>query len=58
MMKRELYYRHLKTGEVACRIDVTGKSERTIERFMRGMLINKSDDWVVCDTADDEEQPA
>lgn len=58
MMKRELYFRHLETGEEAGRFDVTGKSEREIERIMRGMLINKHDDWVACDTADEEDEPA
>lgn len=54
MGKRELFYRNMETGEEAGRFDVTGHSERSIERIMRGMLINKGDDWVVCDTEDDD----
>lgn len=40
------------TGEVARRVDVTGRSDREVERCMRGMLINIGDRWFVRDTAD------
>ncbi len=53
MTKRELYFKNYKTGEVSGRFDVSGKSERKIERCMSGMLINKHDDWLVMDSADD-----
>ncbi len=53
MAKRELYYRNYKTGEIGRRVDVTGRSERQVETCLRGMLINKHDDWLVHDTADD-----
>lgn len=56
-MKRELYFKNYKTGEVSGRFDVTGKSERQIEQCIRGMLINKHDDWIVFDTADEPQSP-
>lgn len=49
---RHLEYVHLQTREVAQRVDVTGRSEREVERCLRGMLINISDDYFVRDTAD------
>lgn len=52
-MKRELYFQHMDTGEIGKRVDVTGRSEREVERCLRGMLINMHGDWVVRDTADD-----
>lgn len=42
----------LDTGEIARRVEVTGNSERQVERTMRGMLINLGDRWFVRDTAD------
>ena len=57
MSKRELYFKNYKTGEVSGRVDVTRRSEREIERVMRGMLINKHDDWLVHDTNDDPLTP-
>jgi hypothetical protein len=40
MAKRYLQFENWRTGEVANRIDVTGKSEREIEKLETGMLIN------------------
>ena len=49
--KREILVKHIKTGEVVKRIDVTGKSEIHIERCMRGMLINMNqEDYRIEDT--------
>jgi hypothetical protein len=45
---------NLDTGEVARRVEVTGRSERHVERMLRGMLINLGDRWFVRDTADAE----
>lgn len=56
--RRYLQFVHAQTREVARSIDVTGKSEREIEKIERGMLINIGDDWFVNDTACDEEEPA
>lgn len=42
------------TGQTARRIDVTGKSERDIERTLRGMMINMHEDWLVRDSAWDD----
>ena len=39
-MKRELQIKEILTREVVDRVDVTGKSESTVERIERGMLIN------------------
>lgn len=50
--KRYLEFVNFKTGEVGQRVDVTGQSERQVGRCLRGMLINKHDDWFVRDTAD------
>lgn len=52
---RYLQFRNMKTGETARRIDVTGRSEREIERIMRGMLINIDEDWIVDDIDDDQD---
>lgn len=49
--KREILVKHIKTGEVVKRIDVTGKSESHIERCMMGMLINMNqEDYRIEDT--------
>lgn len=56
--KRELYFKNYKTGEIGQRVPVTGYSERQVERCLRGMLINKHDDWLVIDTADDALPPS
>jgi len=53
MSKRELYFKNYKTGEVSGHVNVTGRSEREVERCMLGMMRNKHDDWLVMDTADD-----
>ncbi len=37
---REILVKHIKTGEIVKRIDVTGRSENHIEKCMLGMLIN------------------
>ena len=58
MSKRELYFKNYKTGEISGRVDVSRLSESQIERCMCGMLINKHDDWLVLDTADDALAPA
>jgi len=55
-MKRELYFQHMDTGEIGHRVDVTGQSERQVEKCLRGMLINMHGDWVVMDTADTDIQ--
>lgn len=55
MTERYLEFYNPKTGETSNRIDVTGKSERQIERCLRGMLINIHDDWLVRDSAWDAE---
>lgn len=48
---REILVKHIKTGEVVKRIDVTGRSENYIERCMRGMLINMNqEDYCIEDT--------
>ena len=49
--KREILVKHIKTGEIVKRIDVTGQSERNIELYMRGMLINMNqEDYRIEDT--------
>jgi len=49
--KREILVKHIKTGEVVKRVDVTGQSENQIERCMRGMLINMNqEDYRIEDT--------
>lgn len=54
-MKRYLQFVNRRTDERAenpGKIDVTGKSEREIERIERGMLRNIGDDWYVDDFKD------
>ena len=54
--KRELIIKRFSDGEIASRMDVTGKSERTIERIMAGALINmNTDEWCIYDTDWDED---
>jgi len=51
MEKREILVKHMKTGEIVNRVDVTGQSEINIERCMRGMLINMNqEDYRIEDT--------
>jgi hypothetical protein len=50
MSERELYFQNTKTGEISGRVDVSGRSQREVDRCIRGMLINKHDDWLVRDT--------
>lgn len=46
--KTYLQVRNFATGEIATKVDVTGKSERAIERIERGMLMNmNTDEWCV-----------
>jgi hypothetical protein len=54
-MVRELIVKNWKTGEVATRIDVTGKSERHIERVEMGLIMKCDLDagWNVYDSAVD-----
>jgi hypothetical protein len=49
--RRYMEFVNMKTGEVSNRVDVTGQSDRQVERCLRGMLINIGDDWFVRDTA-------
>lgn len=53
MNERFLEFVHKHSGEVSSRVDVTGQSDRQVEKCMRGMLINIGDDWFVRDTLDD-----
>lgn len=49
--KREILVKNIKTGETVKRVDVTGKSERMIERCMMGMLTNMNqEDYRIEDT--------
>ncbi len=49
--KREILVKRIKTGEIVSRVDVTGQSERNIDRCMMGMLINMNqDDYRIEDT--------
>lgn len=54
--KRYLEFVHWATGEVSTRVDVTGQSERQIEKCMRGMLINIGEGWGVRDTGDPNDE--
>jgi hypothetical protein len=42
--KRELQVVEIATREVVSRVDVTGKSDNSIDRIERGMLINMDTD--------------
>ena len=53
----DLIVRNLETREEIHRVDVTGRSERSIERVMSGMLINMSPDYFIDDSEAYEEQP-
>ena len=49
--KREILVKNIKTGEVVKRVDVTRQSEKNIERYMLGMLINMNqEDYRIEDT--------
>ncbi len=51
--KRELLIKEIATREIVERVDVTGKSDRDIERITRGMLINMDRDrFYVGDSAE------
>lgn len=47
---RYLIVRSLKDGAPVHTVDVTGKSDREVDRVMRGMLINMSDAYFVQDS--------
>lgn len=52
MSERKLQYRRLDTGEiVGGEADVTGRSERNVEKIMLGMMRNMHEDLYVHDTA-------
>lgn len=52
--RRELRIVNRETGEVVSTVDVTGRSERTIERVETGMLINMDTDrFYIQDSAHD-----
>jgi hypothetical protein len=56
-MTQETTPRHLEvveieTREVVKRLDVTGRTERDVERCLSGLLRNMSDRFYVRDTAD------
>lgn len=53
-MKRYLAVRHMQSREIAHRVDVTGKSERHVERVLRGMLMNIGPCWFVDDITEGE----
>lgn len=55
MSERYVQAYNPKTGETGNRVDVTGRSEREVERVLRGMLINIHEDWLVRDSAWDDE---
>lgn len=52
-MERYLEFRNWKTRERGMRVNVTGRSERSIERVERGMLYNIGENWYVYDSLDD-----
>jgi hypothetical protein len=51
--ERFLEFVSMETGEVGKRVNITGYSERMVEKCLRGMLINIHPDWFVRDTADE-----
>ena len=54
--RRELRIVNRETGEVVSTVDVTGRSERTIERVETGMLINMNTErFCIHDSAHDAE---
>ena len=57
MKKRELRVVDLETREVVHRSDVTGKSDRHVERAMNGLLMKiDTDRYYVADSADDADE--
>jgi len=47
-MKTYLQIRNFRTGEIASKMDVTGKPERQIERIEAGALVNMdTDNWCI-----------
>lgn len=46
----DLIVRELGTRKEVSRVDVTGKSERTVERVMLGMLANMSERYFIDDS--------
>lgn len=55
--QRYLEFVNLRTDDVSNRVDVTDRSERFVEKCLRGMLINIGPDWFVRDTADAAPSP-
>lgn len=51
---RELRVVRTKTGAIEHRVDVTGKSDRFVEKAMSGMLRNMADEYHVEDSKDDK----
>lgn len=54
MTRRVLRVVRKSDGDVVHRVDVEGKSDREVEKVMRGMLRNMSEDYRVEDSADDD----
>lgn len=50
--KRTLKVKELATGKVVSEVDVTGKSERMVERVMSGMLRNMDTDRFCVDDSE------
>jgi len=58
MTYRYIEVKEIKSGEIVNRIDVTGKSDKAIERALTGMLINgNKDEFVFYDKEYDFMQP-
>ena len=53
-MKRMLQIREIDTGDVVHELDVTGRSENSVERIERGMLINLNRDKYYVDDIEKE----
>ncbi len=49
-MGREIYVRHIKTGEIVRTIDVHDKSDAMVDRVVSGLLRNMSEDYYVDDS--------
>ena len=55
-MERKLQVVAIVTGEIVKELDVTGRSDRDVDRIMRGMLINMNrEKYFVRDTKDEEQ---
>ncbi len=51
--KKFVYVRHVKTREIVKTSDVTGWPSAKIDRLVRGLLINMSDEYFVDDSCND-----